>query len=611
MNIKNFVYRASNISAVVFALTSTGAFAQTPTNNVYVQHNIVSDVAGQADITDPNLANPWGMSQSATSPWWTSNHDKGNTTLYNGTQIAAALVVVIPAAGSTSTPGTPTGQINGNGASWKLASNGGASSFIFATEDGTISAWNGTVAPAGFAQIQVDNSKAGAVYKGLASNPSTTSPMLYAANFNSGKIDVFDGSFAPVTVPGGFTDPNLPAGLAPFNIQNIGGKLYVTYAKQDAAKKNDVSGAGNGAVNVFDLQGNMLQRIAAGGPLNSPWGVAIAPANWGAFGGALLVGNFGDGKINAFDLKTGNALGALQDATGKPIVIQGLWATIFGNGRTADNNTLYFTAGPSFGDNKNHGLYGGIAPPSQITSIVNAASFAGGSIAPGEIVQINGFTVGPAPLVASVIPATGHLGTSVGSAVSGVTSVTFNGTAAPILFASASATSVIVPYSVAGSTTANVVVTYKNNTTASFSVPVAATAPGLFTLNTTGQGEVVAFNSDGTLNSATNASLRGAPILIYATGEGVTNPGGDDGSITPSTGEFFHSPAAKVSLNVEGKDATVVYALSAPGTVSGVLLIEAVLAPNAPGVTATTGPFPIVLTIGSASSPTGATIFLR
>jgi uncharacterized protein (TIGR03118 family) len=346
MKTNNLFYRKINVQTALVALISTATFAQTPANNIYVQRNLVSDVAGQAEVQDPNLINPWGMSQTATSPFWTSNHDKGNSTLYNGTGIASATTIVpVPAAGGASTPGTPTGQVTGNGASWRLPNNAVAS-FIFATEDGTISAWNGALGGTGTAVIVVDNSKSGAVYTGLASDPSTTAPHLYAANFNSGKIDVFDGTFAPVTLSGSFTDPNLPAGFAPFNIWNIGGKLYVTYAKQDAAKKKDVAGAGNGVVDVYDLSGNFLQRISSGGVLNSPWGVNIAPANWGAFGGALLVGNFGDGKINAFDLKTGNTLGTLQDQSGKPIVIQGLWAILFGNGRSADQNTLYFAAGP-------------------------------------------------------------------------------------------------------------------------------------------------------------------------------------------------------------------------------------------------------------------------
>ncbi len=603
MKIKNFLYRTSNVPVALLALISGASFAQTTANsNIYVQHNIVSDVAGQADVTDPNLVNPWGMSQTATSPFWTSNHDKGNSTLYNATGIANPLTVVVPAAGTTNTPGTPTGQVTGNGASWKL-SNGTAASFIFATDDGTISGWNGAAGTT--ALIMVDNSKSGAVYTGLASDPTAANARLYAANFNSGKIDVFDANFAPTTVAGGFADPNLPAGFAPFNIWNIGGKLYVTYAKQDAAKKHDVSGPGNGFVNVFDLNGTLLQRIVSNGPLNSPWGVAIAPANWGAFGGALLVGNFGDGKINAFDLKTGNTLGTLQDSTGKPIVIQGLWAILFGNGRTADQNSLYFAAGPSFGDNKNHGLYGSIAPPMQVTNINNAASGASGPIAPGEIVELVGFGLGPVPLISSAA-SSNKVGTTVGTAATGITSVTFNGTPAPILYASASATSVIVPYAVAGSSTANVVVTFKNNSSASFSVPVAATAPGLFTLNQTGSGPVVAYNSDGTLNSATNPATRGTAVLLFATGEGVVTPPVEDGAIT--VGDFFHAPQAKVSVSMDGKDAPVVYALSAPGLVAGALMIEAVTPAN-PGAAA--GAFPITLTIGSATSPSGTTIFLK
>ena len=616
MKTKNFLYRMRNVPLVLSALIPSALVGQAPANkNVYIQHNIVADIAGQADLTDPNLINPWGLSQSAGSPFWASNHDKGNSTLYNGTGIASTTTIVpVPPAPGTTGPGKPTGQVPGNGASWRL-SNNAASSFIFATEDGMITAWNGGLGGTATALIVVDNSKAGAVYTGLASDPSTTTPRLYAANLNSGKIDVFDGAFAPVAAAGGFTDPNLPAGFAPFNIWNIGGKLYVAYAKQDATKKKDVAGAGNGFVNVFDLNGTLLQRIVSNGALNSPWGVAIAPAVWGAFGGALLVGNFGDGKINAFDLKTGNLLGTLQDASAKPIVIQGLWAILFGNGRTADQNTLYFAAGPSFGDSKNHGLFGGIAPPSEILNISNVASQAvatatGGAIAAGEIVELNGFTLGPAPLVASAVPSTGKLGTAVGTAASGITSVTFGDLPAPILYASASATSVIVPYGVANLTSpVNVVVTFKGNKSATLPMQIAPTAPGLFTVSQTGSGAVVAYNSDGTLNTATNAALRGTPVLLFATGEGVTVPPGDDGAITGT--QFFRAPVAKVSASVEGKDAPVVYALSAPGLVAGVLMIEVVLPPNPPGVTAATGPFPVVLTIGNASSPQGTTIFLR
>ncbi len=611
MKIRTLPSRMRHVASVLAALIPFSLVAQTSTapKNAYVQHNLVADQAGNADVTDPNLLNPWGISITATSPFWVSNHDKGNATVYNGSGTITNLVVTIPpgSSGGAST-GTPTGQVTGNAANWLLpAPNGKPASFIFATEDGTISAWNGSVTGTPVTAVKVvDNSAAGAIYKGLATVGAGT-PMLYAANFHAGTIDVFDGTFSPTTVSGGFKDPNLPAGYAPFNIWNIGGKLYVAYALQDANKKFNVPGAGNGVVDVFDTNGNMLQRIASGGTLNSPWGMAIAPATWGAFGGALLVGNFGDGKINAFDLTSGSALGTMLDPAGNPIINTGLWALIFGNGKSGgDPNTLYIAAGIVGSDNKTHGLLAGIAPPTQVLTVVNSASNAGTSIAPGEIVTITGFTVGPSPLLSAALPATGTLGSTLTSATAGPTTVTFNGTAAPILYASASATSVIVPYEVAGSTTANVIVTYKGNSTPVFSVPVTATAPGLFTLGETGTGEVVAINSDGTVNGPTNAAARGTPVLLFATGEGQTNPSGQDGLI--NTGEFIHAPAASVTLSIDSTNATVVYAASTPSDVSGVMLIEAII-PALPSATA--GAVPVSLTAGSATSPTGTTIFIK
>ena len=215
---------------------------------------------------------------------------------------------------------------------------------------------------------KVDLSALGAVYKGLALGSSGGKNYLYAANFSAGRVDVFDANFVPVALAGTFTDPNLPAGFAPFNVQNVGGKLYVTYAVQDAAKHDDVSGPGNGYVNVFDTSGQLLQRFASQGPLNSPWGVVLAPAGFGGFGGALLVGNFGDGRINAFNPTTGAWLGALQDGSGKAIAIDGLWGLTFGNGTKAgDTHTLYFTAGiAGSGTVEDHGLFGSIAPSASV-----------------------------------------------------------------------------------------------------------------------------------------------------------------------------------------------------------------------------------------------------
>jgi uncharacterized protein (TIGR03118 family) len=325
----------------------------------YVQQNLVSDLPGVAAVQDPNLVNPWGMSSSATSPIWVSDNGAGVTTLYNGAgqpfPVGSSLVVTIaPPAGGTSA--APTGQVF-NGTTDFVLPNGSAARFIFATEDGTISGWNG-----GTASIRkVDNSPSGAVYKGLAIGNNGTANFLYAANFHAGTIDVFDSSFMPASLGGNFTDPTLPAGFAPFNIQNIGGKLYVTYAKQDGAMHDDVPGPGNGFVDVFDTNGNFLQRLVTMGPLNSPWGLALAPSDFGQFSNDLLVGNFGDGVINAFNPTSGLSLGQLDNASGSPITNEGLWGLRFGNGGNGGpKDTLFFTAGIPGPDGmvEDHGLFG-------------------------------------------------------------------------------------------------------------------------------------------------------------------------------------------------------------------------------------------------------------
>ena len=307
-------------------------------------------------FTDPNLVNPWGISSSAASPFWVANNGTGVSTLYNGAgqpfPVASPLVVTIPPPSGGTGPATPTGQVF-NGTS---AFNGDL--FIFATEDGTIAGWRGALGTT--AELLVDNSAAGAVYKGLALGIVAGHSYLYAANFRNGTIDVFRGDAGAPFLPGNFIDPNLPAGYAPFNIQNLGGSLYVTYALQDAAKHDDVPGPGHGYVNVFDLNGNLQRRLISQGPLNSPWGLALAPAKFGAFSNDLLVGNFGDGTINAFDPLTGNLLGTVKDSRGNPIVIDGLWSLIFGNGGNGgEPNRLYFTAGPG---GELHGLFGSLAP---------------------------------------------------------------------------------------------------------------------------------------------------------------------------------------------------------------------------------------------------------
>jgi uncharacterized protein (TIGR03118 family) len=259
-----------------------------------------------------------------------------------------------------------------------VLSGGQPATFLFASEDGTISGWNSSAGAS--ALIVVDNSESGAVYKGLALGDASSGPSLYAANFSAGVIDVFDRNFSQVILQGSFTDPDLPPGFAPFNIQNIGNRLFVTYALQDEAKRDDVSGQGNGFVDVFDLDGAFIKRLVSNGNLNSPWGLALAPDQFGDFSKALLVGNFGDGTINVYDPVSGAYLGALQDSNGAAISIPGLWALQFGNGGSGgDAHTLYFTAGIASADNiEDHGLFGSI----QLAST-------GSDSAPATLVQID------------------------------------------------------------------------------------------------------------------------------------------------------------------------------------------------------------------------------
>lgn len=345
----------SRVVCLGFMLLLTWDISQA--QNTYFKHNLVSDVPGTADFTDTNLVNAWGIATSTTSPFWLTDERTGLSTLYNSSGTPQTLVVTVPPPGGRTPPSKPTGIVFNSTTNFVVASNAVAR-FIFDTEDGVIAGWNS----GGSAVVKVDNSAAGAVYKGLAIGSSGGGNYLYTANFHSGAIEVYDGNYNRVTLTGSFNDPSLPAGFAPFNIRNLGGQLYVTYAKQDALGTNDVAGPGNGFVNIFDTSGNFVTRFASSNVLNSPWGLAIAPTNFAAFSGAVLVGNFGDGRINAFD-SGGSYLGTVQDATGNPIVIPGLWGLIVGNGGSGgDARTLYFAAGIS---GQSHGLFGSISaiPP--------------------------------------------------------------------------------------------------------------------------------------------------------------------------------------------------------------------------------------------------------
>jgi len=561
------------------------ASAQTAAN-VYVQHNLVSNVPGLADVTDPNLIDPWGMSFSSGSPFWISNHGKGNTTVYNNASSTAPItvtttVVTIPSGAGGPAISAPTGQVQNSTGGFLLA-NGKAASFIFCTEDGTVSAWNGGTA----ATVMVDFSSVGTVYKGMAISAASGAPLLYVANFSFGKIDVFDTNFKLTTVPGGFGDANLPAGYAPFNIWPLAGKLAVTFAKQDPTKKNDQAGAGNGVVDIFDFNGNLVQRLTSGGPLNSPWGVAQVGGSWGGFGGSILVGNFGDGHINAFDPTTGALKGTLQDATGAPITIPGLWAISLGNGASAgDFNYLYFTAG-IINNGTQAGLLGSIAPQAQISAVHNAATGPAPAIAPGEVVQLTGITIGPRPAVSSPSLTTGANATT----TLGGTSVTVNGTPAPILYTQADVTNIIIPFGVTGST-ASIVVTSGTTTGQTFTMPLAPTSPGLF------PGAV--FNQDGTLNTAANPAAAGSVVVLYATGLGQTDPPGQDGVRMGSL--VIAETVATVTATVGGQAATVAYSGSAPGQISGIQQVELIV-PAGAG----TGQVPVVITAAGVSPQPGS-----
>jgi uncharacterized protein (TIGR03118 family) len=331
----------------------------------YEQRNLISDLPGVAAHLDGHVSNAWGLVSSPTSPWWIANNHDDTSTLYNAnTDTIPALVVSIPG-------GAPTGIVfNNSGGGFVVSKSraSGSSAFIFSSEAGVISGWNpGVPPPPPSMQAQVGITVPDAVYKGLAIAGAGANARLYATNFHAGTIDVFDNAFHLVPMPAGaFADFDLPSGFAPFGIQNIGGTLYVTYALQDADKMDDVPGVGLGYVDQFDTSGNLLRRVASKGPLNAPWGLALAPDDFGVFSNMLLVGNFGDGRIHAYDANdsTGNGeakmRGQMHGANGQPLRIDGLWALQFGKGPgtgSGPSTTLYFTAGP---DDESHGLFGSL-----------------------------------------------------------------------------------------------------------------------------------------------------------------------------------------------------------------------------------------------------------
>ena len=341
-------------ACLLAAALAPAAFADAPRahrEGTYAVTPLVSDGAVTARFDDPNLKNGWGVAFNPTAFVWVAANGTGKATLYDGSGKPQSLVVAVP--------GAPTGIVFSGSADFVVHRSGlaGPARFLFASEDGTISGWAPNV-DLNNAIVAVDNGAAGSSYKGLALAGDGTGNFLYAADFHHGKVDVFDASFHPVHRPGAFVDPQLPAGYAPFGIQNLQGNLYVTYAKQDADAHDEIAGRGFGFVDVYDAAGRLIRRVASGGALNAPWGLALAPADFGRFSNALLVGNFGDGRISAYDLRDGDFLGQLRGHDGRRLAVPGLWGMAFGNGVLGQpSGTLFFAAGPN---DEADGLYGRI-----------------------------------------------------------------------------------------------------------------------------------------------------------------------------------------------------------------------------------------------------------
>jgi uncharacterized protein (TIGR03118 family) len=349
---------ALGLVAAVVALAPMAPAAASHPRNAYHQTNLVSDLPGLAQLTDPDLVNPWGLAAGPTTPAWVADNGTDKATIYpgfvNGSPIQkAGLVVNIPG-------GAPTGQVFNPTPGFVVRSGdaSGPARFIFDSEAGLVSGWSpGVPPPPPSTQAQVGASVPDAIYKGLAIADTPAGTLLYAADFHNARIDVFDSNFNRVLLSGSFADPEIPRGFAPFNVQELGGLLYVAYAKQDAAGEDEVAGPALGFVDVYSTHGQLLRHLIEHGQLNAPWGLVLAPAGFGRFSGALLVGNFGDGRINAYNPATGEFLGRLRHEDGSPIQIEGLWALRFGNGITGNPTTLLFTAGI---DDEAHGLFGAI-----------------------------------------------------------------------------------------------------------------------------------------------------------------------------------------------------------------------------------------------------------
>jgi uncharacterized protein (TIGR03118 family) len=576
------------------------AIAVVPTalraSNAYLVRNLASDIPDLADNTDPNLKGAWGISESSKSPFWIADAATGLSTLYTSSGGVISLVVTIPPSKAGGATGTPTGTVYNTTTGFAVAP-GDPASFLFDTLDGTISGWS-SAANKAQAIVMVDNSAKGAVYTGLAMGVNGSNTYLYAANL-AGTIDVFDSNFTPVVIPNGFVDSQVPAGYAPFNIQNLGGNLYVTYALQNAGKNFAVPGAGNGYVDVYSPAGALMQHLVAGGTLNAPWGLAIAPANFGDFANDLLVANFGDGTINAFNPTSGVFVATLDDAYGTPIVVPNIWALQQGNGGSGgDANAIYFTAGLPGSDNGEHGLLGRLQAAPVVTSadVVNGASFQP-TLAPNTWVTITGANLSG---TTRIWDSDDFVGTALPTDIDSV-SVTVNGMRAYVEYVSLSQLNVLLPVGTPqGSVTLQ---TYNFGLTGSaVTVEVQAAAPAFF-LQSDGK-HIVATHADGSLvgPSTTKGATPAAPgetVVCYGTGFGPTNPAAPEGMLITTPLPLTAAPTVTFN-SVAGQ---VLYSAL---TYAGLFQINVTIPTSAPS-----GDVSVVAQAGSVSSPATAVIAVQ